>query len=114
MRGDDRQQGAMFSYLSPEHRVPADHPLRPIRQMVEEVLQELSPRFDRMYAQMGRPSIAAKVPRPAYSVLENRGLKASGLNTFRPWQDGLRTYLGITGEGGNGEPRHSFLEDHGR
>src|SRR3990172_7559511 len=58
MRGDDRQQGAMFSYLSPEQRVPADHPLRPIRQMVEEVLQELSPRFNRMYAQMGRPSIA--------------------------------------------------------
>ena len=58
MRGDDRQQGAMFSYVSPEQRVPADHPLRPIRQMVDEVLKELSPRFDRMYAQMGRPSIA--------------------------------------------------------
>jgi len=58
MRGDDRQQGARFSYVSPEQRVPADHPLRPIREMVEEVLQELSSRFDRMYAQMGRPSIA--------------------------------------------------------
>ena len=58
MRGDDRQQGAMFSYLSPEQRVPADHPLRPIRRSVDEVLKELSPRFDRMYAQMGRPSIA--------------------------------------------------------
>ena len=58
MRGDDRQQGAMFSYLSPERRVPADHPLRPIRQMVDEVLQGLSGRFDRMYAEMGRPSIA--------------------------------------------------------
>ena len=33
MRGDDIQQGAMFSYLSPEQRVPADHPLRPIRKM---------------------------------------------------------------------------------
>jgi transposase len=58
MRGEDRQQGAMFSYVSPEQRVPADHPLRPIRQMVDEVLKELSSRFDRMYAQMGRPSIA--------------------------------------------------------
>ena len=58
MRGDDRQPGAMFSYLSPEQRVPADHPLRPIRQMVDEVLQELSPRSDWMYAQIGRPSIA--------------------------------------------------------
>jgi transposase len=58
MRGDDQQQGAMFSYLSPEQRVPGDHPLRPIREMVDEVLEELSPRFDRMYAQKGRPSIA--------------------------------------------------------
>jgi len=39
MRGDDRQQGAMFSYISPEQRVPADHPLRPIREMVDEVLK---------------------------------------------------------------------------
>jgi dTDP-4-dehydrorhamnose reductase len=37
----------------------------------------------------------AKVPRPAYSVLENHGLKSRGLNLFRPWQDGLREYLGI-------------------
>jgi len=48
----------MFSYLSPEQRVPRDHPLRPMRQMVDEVLKGLSPRFDRMYAEMGRPSIA--------------------------------------------------------
>ena len=58
MRGVDRQQGARFSYLSPEQRVPADHPLRAIRQMVDQALQELSSRFDRMYAQMGRPWIA--------------------------------------------------------
>jgi dTDP-4-dehydrorhamnose reductase len=37
----------------------------------------------------------AKVPRPTYSVLENRGLKLHGMNTFRPWQDGLRHYLGV-------------------
>jgi len=58
MRGDDLEQGAMFSYLSPEQRVPADHPLRPIRQMVDTVLKRLSPRFEAMYAQGGRPSIA--------------------------------------------------------
>src|SRR5712692_7775524 len=60
MRGEDERQDAMFSYLSPEQRVPAEHPLRPVRGMVDEVLKELSPRFDRMYAhaQMGRPSIA--------------------------------------------------------
>jgi transposase len=57
MRGDDVQQGAMFSYLSPEQRVPADHPLRPIRQMVDAVLKRLSPRFEAMYAERGRPSI---------------------------------------------------------
>jgi dTDP-4-dehydrorhamnose reductase len=38
----------------------------------------------------------AKVPRPKYSVLENRGLKLLGLNSFRPWQDGLREYLGVS------------------
>jgi transposase len=57
MRGNDTQQGAMFSYLSPERRVPADHPLRPIRQMVDTVLKRLSPRFEAMYAEGGRPSI---------------------------------------------------------
>ena len=40
MRGDDRQQQAMFSYLSPEERVPEDHPLRIIRPLVDEVLRE--------------------------------------------------------------------------
>jgi transposase len=57
MRGDDKQQGAMFSYLSPGQRVPADHPLRAIRQMVDTVLKRLSPRFEAMYAEGGRPSI---------------------------------------------------------
>ena len=48
----------MFSYLSPEERVPANHPLRPIRLMVGMALKELSPVFDEMYAAFGRPSIA--------------------------------------------------------
>lgn len=39
MRGDDNQQGGMFSYISPEKRVPTDHPLRPMRKMVDEVLR---------------------------------------------------------------------------
>jgi transposase len=58
MRGDDEQQAAMFSYISPEQRVPADHPLRPIRQMTDEIFKQLSPRFDVLYARLGRPSIA--------------------------------------------------------
>ncbi|MDR7526923.1 MAG: transposase, partial [Armatimonadota bacterium] len=57
MRGDDLQQASMFSYLSPEERVPPDHPLRPLRMMVDAVLGELSPDFDRLYARTGRPSV---------------------------------------------------------
>jgi transposase len=57
MRGDDFDQAAVFSYLSPEERVPSDHPLRTIRQMVDAVLVELSPAFDRLYARTGRPSV---------------------------------------------------------
>src|ERR1017187_6219318 len=58
MRGEDRQQGAMFSYLSPEQRVPRDHPLRARRELVDGVLGELSPEFARLYSVNGRPSIA--------------------------------------------------------
>jgi len=58
MRGDDLQQDAMFSYVSPERRVPTDHPLRPIRRMVDHVLKSLSGRFDTLYSRTGRPSIA--------------------------------------------------------
>src|ERR1700728_3104584 len=57
MRGTDEQQNHMFSYLSPEKRVPKDHPLRAIRVMVDEILAQLSRRFDSMYASAGRPSI---------------------------------------------------------
>jgi len=57
MRGDDEIPEPMFSYVLPEQRVPQDHPLRPIRAMVDVVLKELSPRFARLYAKTGRPSI---------------------------------------------------------
>ena len=57
MRGDDEQSGHLFSYLSPEQRVPADHPLRTIRTMTDEALRRLSPRFEAIYATTGRPSI---------------------------------------------------------
>jgi transposase len=58
MRGDDQQQDGVFSYVSLEERVPEDHPLRAIRKMVDEALQEISPELDRLYAKTGRPSIA--------------------------------------------------------
>ena len=57
MRGADRQQSSMFSYISSEQRVPTDHPLRAIRAMAEAALGELGPRFDAVYATNGRPSI---------------------------------------------------------
>jgi transposase len=58
MRGQDTQHSNLFSYLSPEQRVPADHPLRRIRPMVDTALKSLSATFDEMYSQVGRPSIA--------------------------------------------------------
>jgi len=57
MRGTDLQQGHVFSYLSPEQRVRKDHPLRPIRSLVDQILKQLSREFDKMYAKVGRPSI---------------------------------------------------------
>lgn len=57
MRGEDRQQHELFSYGSLEERVPADHPLRPIRQIVEEALKALDGRFEELYEEDGRKSI---------------------------------------------------------
>ena len=57
MRGDDPRHESMFSYVTPAARVRADHPLRPIRRMTDAALDRLSPRFARLYATTGRPSI---------------------------------------------------------
>lgn len=57
MRGDEDAQADVWSYIPLEQRVPADHPLRPLRAMVDVVLTELSPQFNRLYARVGRPSI---------------------------------------------------------
>ena len=57
MRGHDEQTTHMFSYLSPEQRVPADHPLRAVRALTDEALQTMSRRFASLYATTGRPSI---------------------------------------------------------
>src|ERR1700752_4080443 len=58
MRGTDTQESGMFSYLSPEERVPEKHPLRAIRRMTDEVLKGLSAKFNELYSATGRPSIA--------------------------------------------------------
>ena len=80
MRGKDEQQLDVFSYISPEQRVPQDHPLRSLRAMTDEALQQLQPRFNRLYAKTGRPSIApekllrALLLQALYSVRSERML----------------------------------------
>ena len=78
MRGIDHQQGHVFSYLSPEERVRKDHPLRTVRTLTDEILREMSPVFDSMYAKRGRPSIPpekllrAQLLQMLYSVRSER------------------------------------------
>jgi transposase len=57
MRGDDQQQSGMFSYVSLEERVPQDHPLRRIQEMVNQILRGMAQDFDGLYAKTGRPSV---------------------------------------------------------
>ncbi len=57
MRGEFRDQGGLFSYIDPESRIPADHPLRQVRGLVRAVLKDLSRSFGRLYSHEGRPSI---------------------------------------------------------
>lgn len=57
MRGQEENQGFMFTYLSPEHRVPASHPLRTIKAFADTVLKEMNSTSNAMYSQTGRPSI---------------------------------------------------------
>lgn len=96
MRGDDQQQAGMFSYISPEQRVPADHPLRPIRKMTDEIFKQLSPRFAGLYARVGRPSIApekllrALLLQVLYSVRSERMLMEQlSYNMLFRWFVGL-------------------------
>jgi hypothetical protein len=57
MRGDDDRSSHLFSYVSPEQRVPPDHPLRAIRIMTDAALRRLPPRFETLYASIGHPSV---------------------------------------------------------
>jgi transposase len=78
VRGGDQNQSGMFSYLSPDERVRKEHPLRTIRVMVDRALREMSPVFDEMYSEIGRPSIApekllrAQLLQMLYSVRSER------------------------------------------
>jgi transposase len=96
MRGTDQQQNHVFSYISPEQRVRKDHPLRPIRTMVDEILKQLSPQFSKMYAKVGRPSIPpeqllrAQLLQMFYSVRSERLLmEEMDYNILFRWFVGL-------------------------
>ena len=62
MRGRQEPQVTMLAFVDLEERMPADHPLRTIKALADEALARLSPEFDRMYADVGRPSIPARAP----------------------------------------------------
>ena len=96
MRGTDQQQSHVFSYISPEQRVRKDHPLRPIRTMVDEILKQLSRQFNKMYAKVGRPSIPpeqllrAQLLQMLYSVRSERLLmEEMDYNILFRWFVGL-------------------------
>ena len=96
MRGKDEQQLDVFSYINPEQRVPQDHPLRPLRVMTDEALQQLRPRFNSLYAKTGRPSIApekllrALLLQALYSVRSERMLMEQlNYNLLFRWFVGL-------------------------
>ena len=98
MRGKDQRSEVFFSYVSLERRIPADHPLRPIREIVDEALTKLSPVFNRLYAREGRPSIPperllrALLLQAFYTVRSERQLMEQlDYNLLFRWFVGLST-----------------------
>src|SRR5271169_2376858 len=87
MRGDERYQDGMFSYVSLEQRVPEEHPLRAVRKLTDKVLESLSGELDKLYADSGRPSIAPEIwgavclKRRRESKIPIRGAFPSRINT---------------------------------
>jgi transposase len=96
MRGDVVDNAEMFSYVTPAQRVPKDHPLRPIRALVDAALKELSPTFQRLYSRIGRPSIPpeqllrASVLQMLYTIRSERQLMEQlNFNILYRWFVGL-------------------------
>jgi len=96
MRGELEDSEGMFSYITPAQRVPKDHPLRPIRAMVDAALKELSPTFQRLYSPIGRPSIPperlirASVLQMLYTIRSERQLMEQlNFNILYRWFVGL-------------------------
>jgi transposase len=96
MRGEDQRSEGFFSYVRLETRIPADHPLRPIRELVDTALQDLSRDFDKLYSMDGRPGIAperllrALLLQAFYSVRSERQLMEQlNYNLLFRWFVGL-------------------------
>ena len=96
MRGDDKQQAAMFSYMTMEQRIPADHPMRRIRGLVDGALEKMDALFDELYSETGRPSIAperllrAQLLMILYSIRSERQLMEQiHFNILYRWFVGL-------------------------
>ncbi len=96
MRGVFADQGGLFSYISPEARVPANHPLRKIRDLVRDVLSELNRSLGKLYASEGRPSIppqqllSALLLQVFYGIRSERQLmKQLDYNLLYRWFVGL-------------------------
>jgi transposase len=96
MRGDDKQQAAMFSYVTMEQRIPVDHPIRRIRAMADRALARLDGVLDEVYSKTGRPSIAperllrAQLLMILYSIRSERQLMEQiDFNILYRWFVGL-------------------------
>lgn len=96
MRGSDQVTGSLFSYVDLEERIPARHPLRKIRAVVNDALRSLDAEFDRLYAGEGRPSIAperlirASLLQILYSIRSERQLmEQMDYNLLFRWFVGL-------------------------
>jgi transposase len=92
MRGENESTQAMFSYVSPEAMAPKDHPLRPIKAMVDAALKQLSVQFDAIYSHTGRPSIPpekllkASLLQAFYTIRSERQLvEQIGYNILFRW-----------------------------
>ena len=96
MRGKDRETSKLFSYVGPESLIPQDHPLRAMRVLVNAALERLSPKFQAIYAQEGRPSIAperllrALLLQALFTIRSERQLMQQiGYNMLFRWFIGL-------------------------
>ncbi len=117
MRGEDIPQAPLYSYVSSEQRVPADHPLRALRQMANTVLERLSPRLDALCSAVGRPSIAlekllrALLLQVLYTLRsERRPMEELDYNLLFRWFVGLNLDDPVWEATGYGKNRERLLK----